>query len=448
LLLTRNAPFDLQMQGTVQQDQDKKPLDAVAAQFANVQGTTYQFALARQLRSGVTVSPTVQVTSTRAAVPGALATGNASAALNVAVPLLYNRGGAVTTTAVRVAELDLEAMRGSWRATVGTVVSTATGSYWSYVASRDRLAVQRDAEARAQRLLDETAQLVEKQERAPADLQPLRATVASRRGARILAEQSVDEARVQLGTLMGLDAAQVLALGVPATAFPQPADTIVFSAVSVAHLEKLARTLRPDLAAQRVSDRARTLELDQYRSAQQPRLDLNLSVGYEGFTQGARYPHLLSPLYRNVPGINVTVQLGYDFAFANSLARGQAMSTEASLEQQRLDVRDIERQVVTDVGIAVLGVDRSATALGESEAAVALFRTSVDNEQRKLRLGMNTLFDVLNAEDALTNALLTAINNRRAYAVALVSLRLATGTAADVNTDVPRVDAVRLLTLP
>lgn len=443
-VLSRNAPFDLQMQSTVQQNQDKKAVST--SQFALEQGTTYQLALVRQLRSGITLSPTVQVTSARYAVPGALATGSASAGLGVIVPLMYDRGGAVSATAVRVAELDLETVQGGWRATVGVGVNAAVGAYWSYVASIEALGAQRDAEARGQRLLDQTTRLVEKQERAPADLQQLRAAVAARRAARILAEQAVDQARVQLGTLMGLDAERVLGIGTPTTTFPEPGNTR--AAASVARLDALAHAQRPDLAAQRTSNRAWELELAQYRSAQQPRLDLHFNLGYEGFTQGPGYDHLVSPLYRNVPGLNATVRLRYELAFANSAARGRVMNEEASLEQQRLALRDVQRQVVTDVRVASLGVDRGAMALRESENAVALFRVSVENEQRKLQLGMNTLFDVLNAEDALTNALLTAINNRRTFAVALASLRLATGTLADVSDDVPRVDAARLLSQP
>jgi outer membrane protein TolC len=124
------------------------------------------------------------------------------------------------------------------------------------------------------------------------------------------------------------------------------------------------------------------------------------------------------------------------------------MSEEALLLQQRVALFDVERQVATDVALGALGVDRSAVALRDAEEAVALYRITVDNERRKLQLGMNTLFDVINSEDALTNALLAAINNRRAYATALASLRLATGTLADTSGELPNVDAAQLLTPP
>jgi outer membrane protein TolC len=444
--IARNAPFDLQLQSLVQQARDKKPL--TATDYALQQGTTYQVALSRQLRSGITVSPTVAVTRNRLSVPGAAAAGRAEAGLGIAVPLLYNRNGAVTATALRVADLDFEAVRGAWRTTVSSALNSVTGAYWSYVAAIQRLSVQRDAEARAQRLLDETAQLVAKDERAPADLQQLQATMATRRSARILAEQSVDEARVQLGTLMGLDAQGVLALGVPATGFPAAGGAPLAEIGTMARLHLLATASRPDLAAARTSNRAFELELQQFRNAQQPKLDLSVNVGYQGFTQGPGFDHLVSPLYSNVPGLNATVQLSYGLAWTHSAALGLVIREAATLEQQRIALRDIERQVTTDVAIAIRGLDRTAAALRESEEAVMLYRVSVENEQRKLRLGMNTLFEVLTAEDALTNALLTAITNRRSHAVALSTLRLATGTIAEVTDGTAHADATRLLTLP
>jgi outer membrane protein TolC len=124
------------------------------------------------------------------------------------------------------------------------------------------------------------------------------------------------------------------------------------------------------------------------------------------------------------------------------------MQEQAGVDENRLALRDVERRLVTEVQVAALRLDRTRAALAQSERAVDLYRITVDNEQRKLRLGMNTLFDVLNAEDALTSALIAVINNRRAYAGALASLRLATGTIVDFSDVAPRADMDRLRTTP
>ncbi|HEY5061910.1 MAG TPA: TolC family protein, partial [Gemmatimonadaceae bacterium] len=278
------------------------------------------------------------------------------------------------------------------------------------------------------------------------------ANLASKRGARILAEQSLVEARVQLGTVMGLDGAQIMSLPPTATAFPTPRpDTIApspvaaLSASAIARLVDSARTNRSDLATQRAGIRAAELELRELRSATAPRLDLVMSLGYQGYTEGPGVSHFVSPLYRDVKGLNASVQFRYDAFGASSAARGPVIREQALLEQQRGALRDVERSIVTDVETSVAGVRRAAVALEESQQAVELYRKTVENEQRKLQLGMNTLFDVLNAEDALTNAVLNAANNQRAYAVSVATLRAATGTLVDIVAGVPRVRADRLL---
>ena len=445
-LIGRAAPFDAQVHTAVQQGHVSEQIQST--QFATQQATTYEVSAARQLRSGITLAPSLQVTRSQIGLPGAPATGLASASLGVAIPLLYDRGGAVSATAERVGQLDLETAMGSWRTSVVSGVNSAVSSYWNYVAAVSRLAAQGEAESRAVRLLERTTQLVEKQERAPADLQQLRANVASKRSARILAEQGVTEARVQLGTVMGIDALRVLDLPSPATDFPVPTADATPNAAALPRLLDSARERRTDLAMQRVGVQAWELELRGYRNGLLPRLDVVMSLGYQGYTEGPGVSHLISPLYRNVPGLNATVQFRYDVSVANSAARGRVMQEQASLEQQRGSLRDVERLVVTDVQTTAIGVDRAALALRESEQAVELFRTTVDNEQRKLQLGVNTLFDVLNAEDALTNAQLTVINNRRTYAVSLASLRVATGTLVDIIAGTPHVDAARLLSTP
>ncbi|HXT17151.1 MAG TPA: TolC family protein [Gemmatimonadaceae bacterium] len=449
-LLAKSAPFDMQVHSAVSRRHDNPQL--ASSEFVGEQATNYELSVSRQLHSGVTLSPSVQVARSQYGLPNAPATGTATVGISAQVPLLYDRGGAVTATALRVGEYDLDGIRGSWKTSVTVNVNATATAYWNYVAAVERLSAQREAEVRAQRLLDETTQLVRNQERAPADLEQLRANLAAKRGARILAEQSVVESRVQLGSTMGLDASHVMALPLPATEFPVPPDSNTnaasSSASSIERLVALARDRRPDLAAAQSRIHAWDLELKQFHSAVLPHFDLVMNLGYQGFTIGAGYNPLVSPLYRNVPGLNATLEFRYDAAVDNSGARGQLAQEAASVGQQHIALHDVERQVITDVETAAAGVDRSVLALRESQAAVALFRRTVDNEKRKLQLGMSTLFDVLNAEDALTNALLTDVNNRRTYAAALASLRVATGTLADIHDDTPHVDAARLLVAP
>ena len=89
--------------------------------------------------------------------------------------------------------------------------------------------------------------------------------------------------------------------------------------------------------------------------------------------------------------------------------------------------------------------DRSARAVAEADAAVRLHQTIVQNEQRKFQLGVSTLFDVMQAEDGLTSAMLGEMPAARVTRVAMATLRFQTGTLLTADTRGPAVDVANLL---
>ncbi|HEY6359788.1 MAG TPA: TolC family protein, partial [Vicinamibacterales bacterium] len=101
-----------------------------------------------------------------------------------------------------------------------------------------------------------------------------------------------------------------------------------------------------------------------------------------------------------------------------------------------------------EVRVAHDAFGRSERVLAEAETAVRLYRTIVQNEQRKFQLGVSTLFDVIQAEDGLTSAMLGDIGSRQEYARALVTLRFQAGTLLTSDIRAPAVDHAALLTAP
>jgi outer membrane protein TolC len=79
--------------------------------------------------------------------------------------------------------------------------------------------------------------------------------------------------------------------------------------------------------------------------------------------------------------------------------------------------------------------------------AVAFYQTTVSNEDRRFQVGMSTLFDTIQAADALTTVRLSEISAQREYAVALATLRFQTGALMGVTPQGPTVDVDGLLRL-
>lgn len=449
-LLSASGAFATQLSSSVVRQRATEPGLAgdgtVAAEPTVVQGT-YQVALTKRLRAGVLVQPEMTLTRTDLGGPGPMATTSASVGVQLVVPLWKDRGGVLYRSAERAAAAGYAADRLGWRqAAAGTVVEVVA-AYWEYVAAAERARVYAESEERAQLMVEETQVLVAADERPASDLNQLRANVASKRMSRIAAEQGVVEARRRLGLAMGLGPAEVWALAPPADSLPLPEPVSVDSAAA-RRLVDAALANRADLAAARQESRGAEELLRAARDDLRPQLDLSVGFGYAGLETGRGLGEWVSPLYRNVPGMNTTVQLSYRLPVANSEAQGRAMQRSALAQRQRIVERDLGREIATGVTLAVEALQRSSLSAAEAGAAVELYRVTVANEREKHRLDAATLFDVILAEDALTSAGLGQVSARLGYALAVAGLRYETATLLGWEDGRPLVRADDLLRIP
>jgi outer membrane protein TolC len=106
------------------------------------------------------------------------------------------------------------------------------------------------------------------------------------------------------------------------------------------------------------------------------------------------------------------------------------------------------RNITSSVIVAEASVRSAALQLEKVNESVALFRTALDNEREKFRLGVGSLVDVLTVEDRLNEVLVSQVQAELGYAVALARLRQGTGTVVEPDKAVQSVDPSVFLTLP
>jgi outer membrane protein TolC len=393
------------------------------------------------------VSPEVSLTQLQPSTAAGLVTNRAAASLSVLMPLLRNRGGGMARASERSAEGEYDATLLDLRYTIASGVYDAVVAYWGYLAAAKRLEVYAGSEQRAARMVEETRALVRAEERTAADLQQVRANLATKRVTRISAEQSLIEARQQLGLAMGVPAEAIMTLALPSTEFPalrwdtsRAPPTARWVTDAIGHRADLAAAARRREAAQ--------VTLDASQRDVRPQLDLSATIGYAGLERGTGVDQFFAPLAHNRSGLNSSVQLGYQFPITSAAARGRALQAASAYEQRRIAYDDLSRRISAGVAVAAEALRHSLLGLKESEDAVTLSRATVESEKRKLQLGMSTLFDVIQAEDALTNALLAEITGQRNYAVAIASLRFQIGTLVPLDGDRAVVNVDELVTPP
>lgn len=443
-LLAAGEPFDLRLSTLLSGSHETQLGDVAPPQ--QIDSLIYGASGTLQLRSGIVLKPEFSLTGATTSVASGIPIGHASVKLGVIVPLRKDRGGAVTVAPERGARHELEASRSRLRQAMADSVLLAARAYWEYVAARERHAILAASEARAARLVEETRVLVQADERTAADLTQLRGNLSAKRAARLGAEIAVTEAWHRLVLAMGLEARTVLHAASPATPFP-----VVMrdrAAPSLDALVRQAQHHRADFAAATQQVEAARVLLAAARNELEGRLDLVLNSGYTGRQLGGGANRFFAPLFRDISGLDASAQVRYEFLASNAGARGRLLQQSALYETQRIALADLERQIAAEVGVAVEVLQRSSESLSASQDADRLFDEGVQNEERKFRLGMSTLFDVIQAADGLTNARLGEITAQRDYAVAIATLRYQTGTLVRFDEERPIVDAANLLEPP
>jgi outer membrane protein len=447
------APFDgvLTSTATSSEARDVLPTGSTTSglMYQTARRTAYALGFERAFRFGMTLSEELSLDQTRlagSAVPGL---GTGAAMLRLRVPLLSNRGGVVTRTIESAADALLDGAFADARQTQAQVVLDAAAAYWSYVAAGERLRLLERTEARARELVADTRQMVAADERPASDTLQVMATMALRTVGRLNAEQGLLESREQLGLAMGLPGS--LALSIPAAGTPFPQLTSEVDALDTARAFVTTRWIaeamrrRPDLKSLQSRERASDLELRSAEGALRPQMDLIVGAGYQGLVQGGRnLGGFFAPLRDNVPGLTSSIQIAMRMPTANALARGRLRMAVAGTSQRDIARRDAQRRVETGVTVAVSGVWQARQALRQAQRSVGLSEQAVDNERQKFRLGVATLFDVINAEDARLTASLSLINAQAQHAVALASLLFITGHAVSVTGPVVAADLTRL----
>jgi outer membrane protein len=410
------------------------------------QAVSSQATLSHRLRSGFVVQSGASVQRVTQEVASAVSVNSAAFSFGVTMPLLRDRWGSSTGAAERASREDVRVGSSGLGQALSLSAYRAASSYWSYLAAVRRLEVYRAAEQRAGQLAAEVRTLIAADERPPADLNQTLANVASKRMSRIGAEQDVVAARQAMGRAMGLEPDAIAALANPSAAFPAPAP-FAADAAGVERLRAEALARRPDLSGAAAQVREADVLVGAARSAGRPRLDLSVSVGYTGVGTGGGFGQLVAPLYRDLPGPNASVQVSFQTPVTHTEAEGRVLQQSAAAEQARIAERDLRQQVGADVGTDAAALERSLLKLEQAHQTAALYSDILTNERRKNQLGVNTLFEVIGAEDNLTQAQLGEVGAELDHAVALAKLQYDTGALAAASADsAPRL--AELLTGP
>ena len=404
----------------------------------------------KQYRNGIAVSGNLTMGRTTDNIYNIPGTNLSTLSFQVNVPLLRGRGRSVVAAQETAAGIEVQASLLDLNQTISSLLLETANSYWNAVGAATNLKVAQGSEQRGKVYLDNVQALIDADRVPKAEVQQVKANLATRTAGRIVAEQSLIAARQRLALAMGLGVDQMAAVETPSEDFPSD-DGLALAAIDANSLQRyfdLAMARRADYLAAKTREKEQSTLVTAARNGTQPQLTLNLSSGYASLEEGTGVSDFFRSTGHAARGPDATAGITYRFPPSNDAALGALTTAQSNLRQAQLRTLEASRNIMASVVTAVAGVRNSIFQLRKAEEAVAASQAALDGEREKYRLGAGQLVDVLTMEDRLTEAEESQVSARLSYALALTQLRFATGTIVEPDKAVQSIDRDVFLTVP
>lgn len=353
----------------------------------------------RQFRNGVSIGPGVALYQSDNDAAEAAFQAVSRPMINLNIPLMRGAGEAVVTADSSAAAELVQAVRAETRQAAARLLTDAVIAYWDAVAATEQLAALKSAAAPAARFVASLQNLAEHGESAPAVYEQARADLLLRRLEIDQAETESERVRRRLALTLGDDTSELPQVGGHLIRIDDHQDSLPADAASIVQLA-LKRRMDLDALKQRLG--AEEIRLVAARDRLQPKVDLSVDLDQ--------------------------VMLRYEQTLERHGANGDVRQRQAALQELRLQLRQRERQIRSEV-LDALGRLRSARRdAGRAATSVDLYQSLVKEARRKVRLGEAANSEYTLLQDRLARSRNKEIAAHREYAIALASLRLATGT--------------------
>ena len=422
-----SGQFDWTLSSDINYIKDRTPLLSSyrtenISEFVQEQ-TRYGINLSKQLHSGISINTSLNLSRITDQFQNVTSPNYANFYFLVQIPLAKGRGRKAAAVNETTAQIGFETSKLDRYHTASVIVFNTVKAYWSYLAAIKRYEILKESELRSQKLVNEIRILVDAGERPRAELHQPLANLADKAAARIRAEQSLFEARQNLGLVMGLSAKQSRQLGYPFDNFPDIKNKI--DSLQVQDFIDQALQHRADLQSILNEQKSAHLLWEAAIANSRPQIDLNIKLGYTGLNEGTGAKRFFTALNENTTGANINASVV--FTLPTNSYIGAALQQNARYQQAYIRAKDLARTIRSEVVIALNDLERSASQLKRSQESIQLYRFAVDNEEKKLQQGLSTVIELLFTEDRLTNALLNMVSAQLQYAIAIANVHFQTG---------------------
>jgi outer membrane protein TolC len=340
--------------------------------------------------------------------------------LNVTQPLLQGFGTAVTLAPLHNA-IDQEVINKlNLKNAIMQLITQVINQYAAVVQAENTLQTQKLALAASLAAVNQYNMQIKAGHSAPADIVQFQSTAASQQLAVEQQIMAVQQARLALLQLLGLN---------PQAVFSVTPNVLMDNGHLPTLEQSIQLALSNNIAYQQQQYAVKILHRQLLVARDQERWQLNatLSQTWSGNTNGNFSTN------NNVPGLvlgqsSTTVGLQLNIPIDNVSLKAQAAQADVSLRQGEVTLAALKRQVIIDTTNAYNMLISQKQQITQAENALQLAQLNLNDAYLKLKFGRSTPFEVSSLQMTLTNAQMAVINTKINYVNSLAAFEQVLGT--------------------
>ena len=353
-------------------------------------------------------------------------------------PLLRNFGSEVTKTQILIAQNNLTISKEDFRRQVIAITSQVQQAYWDLVFRRQDLEVQKQELVLGQQLLDQIRKQVTVGTLAPLDVLQAETTNSRTQERILVAENAVRAAEDRLKRVMNFSL-----IGELADVVILPVDTPTYTDVTLDQEEQLRQALsqRPDLIQAKLTLENQHITLVFNQNQALPTLDLDATLRINGIDNrfGGSFDEI-DPTKRYRWDVGVT----FRYPLQNRQAKSRVQQSQLAIRQQMIRIKDLEESILAEVRNAVRDVLTNSQRVQSSRVSSRLAQKQLEAEEKKLQVGLATVFTTLQFQDVLAVQRSNEINAITEFLKALVRLEESKSTLLQSYSIILEPDGARL----
>jgi outer membrane protein TolC len=383
-------------------------------------------------RTGITINPSYRGTLT----------------FDFTQPLLRNFGMMASKRDIIMAQTNLVISEKDLKRSLQDTVYSVEQSYWNLVFAIENLKVSQQSLKLAQDLLEKNRRGVEVGTLAPIEIITAEAQVAQREADILAAEAEVRNMEDRLKQVINLaadtedsDFLQIL-----------PVEEPSFDKIDINLEQALTTALqnRPDLESTRLGIQNYELNMSYAKNQLLPDLNLNASYWSPGVSGNqliydpenpwgppiGEIPGGREDAFKDVFGFeykNWNVGITLDLPLNTVVSRAAYAQARVDLEQAKLQLKEQEQQIYTDLKIAVRAVETNFKRIQALKIARELAQRQLEAEEEKLKVGLSTNYFVLQYQRDLATARSQEIRAIIDYILSVAVLNRDMGVSLDEN---------------